>query len=113
MTTSLVLDAIEQAIWSGNRDGQADLAGLGHHTDAGSQYTSLTYTDRLAAAGIDASIGTLGHSYDNALAETINGLYTTELFKPRTSWRTVDQVELATAEWGRLVQPPTPLRALR
>jgi putative transposase len=69
------------------------------HTDAGSQYTSITYTDRLAAAGIDASISTVGDSYANALAETINGLYKTELIKSRKPWSTVDQVELATAEW--------------
>ncbi|MBB3053065.1 transposase InsO family protein [Prauserella isguenensis] len=99
MTTGLVLDAIEQAIWTRNRYGTTDLAGLVQHTDAGSQYTSITYTERLAAAGIDASIGTVGDSYDNALAETINGLYKTELIKPRKPWRTVEQVELATAEW--------------
>ena len=99
MSTSLVLDAIEQAIWTRNRYGTTDLAGLVQHTDAGSQYTSITYTERLAAAGIDASIGTVGDSYDNALAETINGLYKTELIKPRKPWRTVEQVELATAEW--------------
>jgi putative transposase len=99
MSTSLVLDAIEQAIWTRNRYGTTDLAGLVQHTDAGSQYTSVAYTERLAAANIDASIGTVGDSYDNALAETINGLYKTELIKPRKPWRTVEQVELATAEW--------------
>jgi putative transposase len=70
-----------------------------HHHDAGSQYTSLAFTERLAAAGIDPSIGSVGDSYDNALAETINGLYKTELIKPGKPWRTVEQVELATAEW--------------
>ncbi|SDP96946.1 Integrase core domain-containing protein [Actinopolyspora xinjiangensis] len=99
MTTDLVLETIEQAIWTRNRNGRADLAGLVQYTDAGSQYTSITYTDRLAAASIDASIDTVGDSYDNALAETINGLYKTELIKPRKPWRTVEQVELATAEW--------------
>ncbi|CAA0126491.1 Uncharacterised protein [Mycolicibacterium vanbaalenii] len=63
------------------------------------QYTSLTFTDRLLQAGIDASIGATGNSYDNALAETINGLYKTELIKPFGPWRTVDQVEVATLEW--------------
>lgn len=99
MTTGLVLDAIEQAIWTRNRYGTTDLTGLVQHTDAGSQYTSITYTERLAAADIDASIGTVGDSYDNALAETINGLYKTELIKTRKPWRTVEEVELATAEW--------------
>jgi len=59
----------------------------------------VAFTERLTEAGIDASIGTVGDSYDNALAESINGLYKTELIKPRAPWRTVDQVELATAEW--------------
>ena len=69
------------------------------HTDRGSQCTSIRYTERLAEAGIAASVGTTGDSYDNALAETINGLYKTELIKPRGPWRTVDHVEYATAEW--------------
>lgn len=99
MTTGLVLDAVEHAIWTRNRCGTTDLSGLVHHHDAGSQYTSLAFTERLSAAGIDASIGTVGDSYDNALAETINGLYKTELIKPGKPWRTVEQVELATAEW--------------
>ncbi|KMS91926.1 transposase [Streptomyces regensis] len=99
MTTGLVLDAIEHAIWTRKRCGTTNLSGLIHHHDAGSQYTSLAFTERLAAAGIDASIGSIGDSYDNALAETINGLYKTELIKPRKPWRTVEQVELATAEW--------------
>ncbi len=99
MTTSLVLDAVEHAIWTRNRCSTTDLSGLIHHHDAGSQYTSISFTERLAEAGIDASIGTVGDSYDNALAETINGLYKTELIKPRKPWRTVEQVELATAEW--------------
>ena len=63
------------------------------------QYTSLTFTDRLLEAVLDASIGATGNSYDNALAETINGLYKTELIKPFGPWRTVDQVEVATLEW--------------
>ena len=63
------------------------------------QYTSIAFTERLADAGIDPSIGTTGDSFDNALAETINGLYKTELIKPRGPWRTVDQVEVATLEW--------------
>lgn len=63
------------------------------------QYTALAFTERLAEAGIAPSIGTTGDSYDNALAETINGLYKTELIKPQGPWRTVDQVEVATMEW--------------
>jgi putative transposase len=63
------------------------------------QYTSIRFGERLAEIGIAASVGTTGDSYDNALAETINGLYKTELIKPRGPWRTVDHVEIATAEW--------------
>jgi putative transposase len=98
MSTQLVLDALEQAVWTRQRDG-ADLSDLVAHTDRGSQYVSIRYTERLAQAGITASVGTVGDSYDNALAETINGLYKTELVKPRGPWRTVDAVEYATAEY--------------
>ncbi len=99
MTTPLVLDAIEQAIWARQREGVTDLTGLVHHNDRGSQYTSVAFTDRLVAAGIDASVGATGSSYDNALAESINGLYKTELIKPRGPWRTLEHVEIATLEW--------------
>ncbi len=99
MNTQLVLDAIEHAIWTRAREGITDLTGLIDHHDRGAQYTSIAYTERLAEAGIDASIGTTGDSYDNALAETINGLYKTELIKPRGPWRTADHVEIATLEW--------------
>lgn len=99
MTTQLVLDAVDQAIWTRQREGHADLSGLIHHTDRGAQYTSLRFGERLADAAITASVGAVGSSYDNALAETINGLYKTELIKPRGPWRTIDHVELATAEW--------------
>jgi putative transposase len=99
MTSSLVLDAIEHAIWTRQRDGIGDLRGLVQHHDRGSQYTSIAYSERLAAAGIAASVGRVGDSYDNAVAETINGLYKTELIKPRGPWRTIDQVEVATLEW--------------
>jgi transposase InsO family protein len=70
-----------------------------HHTDRGSRYTSIRFTERLAQAGIRPTVGAVGSSYDNALAETINGLYKTELIKPRKPWRTIEEVELATAEW--------------
>ncbi len=99
MSTQLVLDALEQAVWTRNRHGAADLSGLVHHADRGSQYTSIRFSERLAEIGIAASVGTVGDSYDNALAETINGLYKTELIKRRGPWRTVDHVEIATAEW--------------
>src|SRR6195952_938697 len=98
MTTQLVLDALEQAIWTRRRAG----CGVGDvlaNSDRGSQYTSIKYTERLAEAGIAASVGSVGDSYDNALAETINGLYKTELINPRRPWKTLEQVELATAEW--------------
>src|SRR6476660_1640625 len=98
MTTQLVLDALEQAIWTRQRAGQS-VAHLVAHSDRGSQYVSVRYTERLAEAGIAASVGSVGSSYDNALAETINGLYKTELIKPRGPWRTLDVVEYATAEW--------------
>jgi putative transposase len=99
MTSQLVLDAIEHAIWTSAREGVTDLTGLIDHHDRGAQYTSIAYTERLSEAGIDPSIGTTGDSYDNALAETINGLYKTELIKPRGPWRTADHIEIATLEW--------------
>ena len=83
MKTALVLDALEQAIWTRARDGVTDLSGLVHHNDAGSQYTSIAFTDRLIAAGVDPSVGTIGDAYDNALAESIIGLFKTEMVKPR------------------------------
>jgi putative transposase len=98
MSTQLVLDALEQAIWTRTRTG-AELESVVAHSDRGSQYTSLRYGERLAEAGISPSVGSVGDSYDNALAETINGLYKTELIKPRGPWKTVDDVEIATAEW--------------
>ncbi len=97
MTTTLVLDAIEHAIWTRERDG-CNVKDVVHHTDKGS-YTSIAFSERLAAAGIQPSVGAVGSSYDNALTETINGLYKTELIKQRGPWRTVDHVEFATAEW--------------
>ncbi len=98
MSTQLVLDALEQAVWTRTRDG-ADLRSVVAHTDRGSQYVSIRYTERLDQAGIAASVGSVGDSYDNALAESINGLYKTELIRPRGPWRIADAVEYATAEW--------------
>lgn len=99
MATSMVLDAIEQAIWTRQQQGVLDFKDIVHHTDRGSQYTSIRFTERLAEAGIQPSVGAVGSSYDNALAETINGLYKTELIKPAKPWRTIEDVELATAKW--------------
>jgi putative transposase len=99
MATSMVLDSIEQAIWTRQQESVLDLKDVVHHTDRGSQYTSIRFSERLAEAGIQPSVGAVGSSYDNALAETINGLYKTELIKPGKPWRTIDDVELATAQW--------------
>ncbi|MGH2655514.1 MAG: IS3 family transposase [Actinomycetota bacterium] len=93
--TELPLEALEMAIW--RRDTVLD--GLVHHSDAGSQYTSIRYTERLAEAGIAPSVGSVGDSYDNALAETQVGLYKTELIERHRPWRTPEEVELATLEY--------------
>ena len=95
MRTDMVLDALEMARWSRG----ARLEGLVCHSDAGSQFTSIRYGERLAELGAVPSIGSVGDSYDNALAETINGLYKTELIRRRGPWRNVDDVELATLAW--------------
>jgi putative transposase len=95
MRTDMVLDALEMARWSRG----TNLEGLVCHSDAGSQFTSVRYGERLAELGAQPSIGSVGDSYDNALAETINGLYKTELIRRRGPWRNVDEVELATLEW--------------
>src|SRR5204863_3493657 len=92
--------ALEQAIWTRQRGGSASLAGLVHHHDAGSQYTSIAFTERLAAAGAVPSVGSVGDAYDNALAESVIGLFKTELIKPRGPWRSPEQVELATLEYA-------------
>ena len=106
MRTDLVLDAREQAVWA-----RGGVQGVIHHSDRGSQYLSIRYSERLAEAGMESSVGSKGDSYDNALAETINGLYKTELIHKRGPWRTVDEVEYATLEWvdwfnnRRLLEP--------
>lgn len=89
-----------------------DLNDLVHHTDRSSQYASIRFTERLAEAGVQPSVGAVGSSYGNALTETINGLYKTELIKPGKPRRTVEDVELATP-LGRLVQSTSALRVLR
>jgi putative transposase len=96
LRTELVLDALEQAIWQ--RSSQ-DLSRLVHHSDRGSQYLSIRYTERLTDLQAVLSVGSRGDSYDNALAESVIGLYKTELVKKRAPWRTVDELELATARW--------------
>ncbi|WP_411572779.1 IS3 family transposase [Streptomyces pluripotens] len=98
--TVFVLDALEMAVWQRDRDQQPIQPGeLIHHSDAGSQYTSFKLAEHLDAAGIAASIGSVGDAYDNALMESTIGLYKTELIKPQRPWKTLSQVELATAEW--------------
>ena len=96
MHTDFVLDALEQALYD-RQPQQTD--GLVHHSDRGSQYVSIRYTERLAEAGIEPSVGSRGDSYDNALTETINGLYKAEVIHRRGPWKTKASVELATLEW--------------
>ncbi len=96
MTTDFVLDALEQALYERQPDPEDALI---HHSDRGSQYVSIRYSERLAEAGIAPSVGSKGDSYDNALAETINGLYKAELIHRRGPWKTRESVELATLEW--------------
>ena len=91
-----VLDALEQALHH-RRPVQG--SGLVHHSDRGVQYVSIRYTERLAEAGIEPSVGSVGDSYDNALAETVNGLFKTEVIRRRGPWRTLEAVEFATLEW--------------
>lgn len=98
MPTGLPLDALEMALWTRARAGQ-DVDGVVHHSDAGSQYTSIRYAARLQDAGALASIGTVGDSYDNALAESTIGLYKTELVRHEGPWRGVEDLELATLNW--------------
>ena len=99
--TDLALDALEQAIYA--RRG-ADTAGLVHHSDRGTQYLSIRYTDRLADAGIELSVGSRGDAYDNALAESVIGLFKTEVIRRKGPWRSLEAVEFATLGVGRLVQ---------
>ena len=105
---SFVLDALEQAL---HERRPVHSGGLVHHSDRGSQYVSIKYTERLAEAGIEPSVGSVGDSYDNALAETINGLYKAEVIHRRGPWRNFEAVEFATLEWvdwfnhRRLLEP--------
>lgn len=105
--TDFVLDALEQALYARR---PVDQGSLIHHSDRGVQYVSIRYTERLAEAGVEPSVGSVGDSYDNALAETINGLYKAEVIH-RRSWQSREAVELATLEWvdwfnhRRLLEP--------
>ena len=106
--TDFVLDALEQALYARKPVGPDRLI---HHSDRGVQYVSIRYTERLAEAGLEPSVGSVGDSYDNALAETINGLYKAEVIHRRPSWRTREEVEWATLNWvdwfnnRRLLEP--------
>ena len=106
--TSFVLDALEQALHDRR---PVHRAGLVHHSDRGSQYVAIKYTERLAEAGIEPSVGSVGDSYDNALAETVTGLYKAEVIHRRGPWRSFEAVEFATLEWvdwfnhRRLLEP--------
>jgi transposase InsO family protein len=108
LATDLVLDALEQAIYDRRGAGVEDLV---HHSDRGSQYLSMRYTDRLAEAGIAPSVGSRGDSYDNALAESIIGLFKTEVIQRKGPWRHLEAVEFATLTWidwfntRRLLEP--------
>lgn len=108
MRTDFVLDALEQALYARQPERSDALV---HHSDRGSQYVSIRYTERLAEAGIEPSVGSRGDSYDNALAETINGLYKAELIHRRAPWKSREAVEIATLEWvawfnnHRLLEP--------
>jgi len=104
--TDLALDALEQALWA-----RPARNGLIHHSDRGVQYLSIRYTERLVAAGIEGSVGRVGDSYDNALAESVIGLYKTEVIRRGGPWRGIEAVELATLDWvhwfnnKRLLEP--------
>ena len=108
LRTDFVLDALEQAIYA---RGGARPAGLVHHSDQGTQYLSMRYTDRLAEAGIAPSVGSRGNAYDNALAESVIGLFKTEVIRRQGPWRNLDTVEFATLTWidwfntRRLLEP--------
>ena len=110
LRTDFVLDALEQAIYARCDDTVGDLV---HHSDRGSQYLSMRYTERLADAGIEPSVGSRGDSYDNALAESVIGLFKAEVIRRKGPWRTLEAVEFATLGVGRLVQSSTAARSDR
>jgi len=94
LRTDLALDALDQALHFRDTD-----EGLIHHSDRGTQYVSIRYTERLAEAGVERSVGSVGDSYDNALAESVNALYKTEVIRKQGPWRTIEDVEMATLVW--------------
>ena len=96
LQTDIALNALEQALWA---RGVNKHTGLIHHSDRGAQYLAIRYADRLAEVGISPSVGSVGDSYENALAETINGLCKTEVIRRHGPWRTIDEVEFATLNW--------------
>jgi transposase InsO family protein len=106
LRSDLALDALEQALWA-----RPDIDRLVHHSDRGVQYLSIRYTERLAEAGIEPSVGSVGDSYDNAMAESVNALYKAEVIRRRGPWRNLEAVEFATLEWvdwynhRRLLEP--------
>lgn len=106
MTVDLTLDALEQALWARNVR-----SGLIHHSDRGSQYLAIRYSERLAEAGVHPSVGSQGDAYDNAMAESVIGLFKTEVIRPRGPWKNSDTVEYAVLEWvdwfnnRRLLEP--------
>jgi transposase InsO family protein len=106
MSTELTLDALEQALWA-----RTVTDGLVHHSDLGSQYLSIRYSERLADEGIEPSVGSAGDSYDNALAESVIGLFKTEVIHRKGPWKSLESVEYATLEWvdwfnnRRLLEP--------
>ena len=98
LRTDLALDALEMGIWTRQREG-LDVTGLTHHSDKGVQYVAVRYTQRLAEAGAVASVGSTGDSYDNALAEAFNSLFKAELVRNRGPWKSIDDLEIAVAEY--------------
>jgi putative transposase len=106
MRADLVLDALEQALWA-----RSEVKGVIHHSDRGSQYLSIRYSERLKEAGVEPSVGSVGDSYDNALAESVIGLFKSEVIHRRGPWRNLDDVEYATLDWvdwfnnRRLLEP--------
>ena len=107
LRTDLALDALEMALWRR----RSDVSGLVHHSDRGVQYLSIRYTERLAEAGVETSVGSRGDSYDNALAESVIGLYKAEVIRHEGPWKGLEEVEFATLEWAgwfnnvRLLEP--------
>jgi putative transposase len=99
MTTAMVLDVLEQAVWTRRRDGVADLAGLVHHNDAGSQYTSIAFTERLAEAGIDRSVGSVGDAYDKRPDRIGDRTVQNRADQARRPMRITEQVEAATLHY--------------